>query len=151
MNVRKKYYTGKIHQCLDDHPHEGTLISSGAPVWHHSVPACVTVNKSNATYRSFILLTELGTEQKKICFYMSIYTPYLWTYLAVCSLVKYRVWPTILLLKTMNERHNISYGVCHTTTRIWPDEPQGKPIRWNLKKDIVPINNLPLSSSYKIK
>lgn len=50
-------------------------------------------------------------------------------HLTVCSLVKYRVRATILLFKIMNEGHNISNRVCHTTAGIWPDEAKRKPLR----------------------
>lgn len=50
-------------------------------------------------------------------------------HLTVCSLVKHRVRTAILLLKIMNEGHNISNRVCHTTAGIWPDEAKRKPER----------------------
>lgn len=54
---------------------------------------------------------------------------YISIHLTVCSLVKYWVRTAILLLKIMNEGNNISNGVCHTTTGIWPDEAERKPER----------------------
>lgn len=51
MNVF--FFTGKIHQYPDDHPHEGTLIGSGAPVWHHLVPACVKAKKKQTNILQF--------------------------------------------------------------------------------------------------
>lgn len=50
-------------------------------------------------------------------------------HLTVCSLVKHRVRTAILLLKIMNEGHDISNGVCHTTAGIWPDKAKRKPER----------------------
>lgn len=41
----KKNYTGKTRQCLDDRLREGTLIGSGAPFWHRSVPTSITISK----------------------------------------------------------------------------------------------------------
>lgn len=52
---------------------------------------------------------------------------YICIHLTVCSLVKYRVRTAKLLLKIMNEGHNISNRVCHTTAGIWPDEAKRKP------------------------
>lgn len=42
---KKKNYTGKTRQCLDDRLREGTLIGSGAPFWHRSVPTSITISK----------------------------------------------------------------------------------------------------------
>lgn len=44
VDTKIQKHTGKTRQCLGDPPHEGTLIGSVAPVWHHSVPMCITMN-----------------------------------------------------------------------------------------------------------
>lgn len=58
-------------------------------------------------------------------------------HLTVRSLVEYRVRTAILLLKIMNEGHNISNGVCHTAAGIWPDKAKRKPERGKKKKQAL--------------